>query len=376
MREAVRIAGANLLHLHVAAAFRDALANAGVQCLYLKGIAYLDTLYELHERELSDVDVLVPKRAQTTAFRVASELGWVAIAAPRSHRRGWLERYNQPFRTPNGPLVEVHVGLAPAGLFSIDMDAMFARAVTRPGRLGATPMLSAEDTLLALAVHEAKHGLEVPVKNRQDIARVIAAWSPDWDVVTKRARAWRAETATYMALARARHEQDAHVPDAVLAALAPRQTRRAVLQHVAAREWRRMGALLAADRPAPALAHYFDRRVRDVLMAGHSMQPVLHPGDRVRVEASVPKRGDVVAVDAGGGTLLVHAVTKTGDQEVVTRGIAHRENDTPWPRERIVGVVAELETAAGKIISGRTLKKRVARAMWLRSIARGVWRWS
>jgi hypothetical protein len=224
-----RVASA-LLHSYVAEQVRLALQAGGVPCAYLKGVAFLDTLYaHPAERPLADVDVLVPRAARHRVVALLTAARLEAVPPPRHRRAGWDGHYNWQFRAASGPKVEIHFGFAPHHLFSIDYEEIWSRVVERRANARVIPTLDPEDTLLALSIHDAKHAYEVPDHNREDTRRVINHWQPDWEILVTRARRWGATCAAYITLLAVQQDK-LPIPEHVLAALRPSRTRLALLE--------------------------------------------------------------------------------------------------------------------------------------------------
>jgi hypothetical protein len=226
------VAGANLVHLRVAGRVAMAMAAAGVPCALLKGAAFLDTLYpDLSSRRLSDVDVLVPASARGQLEEVLGGRGFRPCPAPPTHPKSWATRYNSKFESDEGTLVEVHTRLAPAGLFAVDYPALFERLQRIDTGQRVVVTLSPEDTVIALAIHEAKHGYGVPAHCREDLRRVIDRWQPDWRAVIDRATSFAARTAVYVTLGAVRAE-GVEVPARVLEELRPHRLHQRALEGV------------------------------------------------------------------------------------------------------------------------------------------------
>ncbi len=285
-------AAANLAHLAVAERLRAALEGAQIRFAFLKGMAFLDTLYrDPASRALGDVDLLAPESAKPVIRQVLGRAGFSPCAAPATHPASWDSHYNWKFLSPERTLVEVHFTLAPIGLFAIDHDALLARAVIRREARRIIPMLSAEDTLLSLAVHEAKHGYAVGAQGREDARRVIAQWCPDWDITIDRARQWGVAAALWVTL-RSADCGAGDVPARVLDRLEPTLRHRAAITAAirlpagyprlpaARRQWAQAATMLViADRwrnRALFVRTYAARRMRDALALGRARVAIFH----------------------------------------------------------------------------------------------------
>lgn len=75
---------------------------------------------------------------------------------------------------------------------------------------------------------------------------------------------------------------------------------------------------------------------------GSSMLPVIHPGDVIVVESTPVRAGDIVLFDRD-GHLCAHRFFAGVDGQVIARGDANRDLDTPFPFEQILGRVSSVE---------------------------------
>lgn len=279
-----QILASNLRALHALDQLRDALTCAGVPVLYLKGAAFLDTLYpDLGTRRMCDVDFLIPPAHRERARDILVSLGYRFQPAPAARRHSWRHHYNWQFHlsAADDMLFEAHVELCQPGRYPIDHDGLFARAVTYRVGEREIPTLCPEDSLLYAAIHEAKHWFHIDPERREDIRRMIDAWPPDWDQVVSRARAWHITTAVFITATAARIA-GAGIPARVLDALRPSWMRRVVLDALVDRAAgsarlapdRRLAqlamTLATADRLRDVtgfLALYADKRARDLVLS-------------------------------------------------------------------------------------------------------------
>jgi hypothetical protein len=136
----------------------EALHQAGIQALVLKGIYLGHTLYpESFLRAREDTDLLIPVSERSRTLRVLRELGYERQAEQTGDAVLGQIMFDRP-HGPGAPL-DVHWRLArphvAAALF--DLEAMMARAIPVP-RLGDCARGPALPDALALAcVHRAAH---------------------------------------------------------------------------------------------------------------------------------------------------------------------------------------------------------------------------
>jgi hypothetical protein len=114
-------------------------------------------------------------------------------------------------------------------------------------------------------------------------------------------------------------------------------------------------------------------------VTGKSMNPIIRHGDRVLIVAcpSVPARGAVVLMDAGGVPLLHRIVSHRGGS-VITRGDNRSVADQPRPATSIVGRALVVRRDGTAVCLAPTLAFGVAPllravAWWLRMRLPGAW---
>lgn len=251
------------------------LAAGEVPVIALKGAAFLDTLYALGERSMSDIDILIPAHLRALAHRELVAAGFCPLPPPRHRRYSHQHHYNWAYRYLS-VCIEVHVDLAQPGRYRIDLGGLWdrSRLITTTSRSVRT--LGPEDTLLYLTIHQAKHWLEPGTNDDRDLCRIIDCWHPDWDVVIARAHAWGARSTVAWSLWQAAG-RGVPIPDPVLDALALGRWRRVGLgvltRHRPTRwPWLRRGYQLATvaattDHPADGarfLGRYAKKRLLDL----------------------------------------------------------------------------------------------------------------
>jgi hypothetical protein len=103
----------------------------------LKGAALLGTLYEDPiERDLLDVDVLVPEERLKIAVRALAGAGYAGPATWKELCTFRRHHFHVPMEYPNAPTVEIHWALSrPDAHFRLSGQNVWHRAVphARPG---------------------------------------------------------------------------------------------------------------------------------------------------------------------------------------------------------------------------------------------------
>jgi hypothetical protein len=140
----------------------DCLAAEGIEAMPYKGIVMSEVYYgDMATRQSGDLDLFVRARDVARAKKAVCELGFVARnAIPEAAEAAYIAAgYECTFDSPAGKnLLELQWALQPR-FYSVnfDMEGLFRRAVevNVAGRQMKTP--SAEDLLLVLSLHAAKH---------------------------------------------------------------------------------------------------------------------------------------------------------------------------------------------------------------------------
>jgi hypothetical protein len=277
----------NMLRLSVLRRAAAACASEGLTLAPLKGAWLILRLYrDPGARAMVDLDVLVPARRFHRACRAMRAAGFVVPDPVPLDRFPIRFFYDHHFVHPEMPAswVEVHRYLCYRAFAAPDYVKLLARA--EPFEEGGAPLraLRPEDTLLHLAIHQAKHGFRIVLRDTVDVA-ALARSGVDWDDLVAHARAAGASASLWAALESAAGALSAPVPPDVLSRLDPGAGRRARLAGLIDLErgtGLREGAsadealLAVVDHPARARWWRFTQRV-------------VRAGDRVR--ARVARRG-------------------------------------------------------------------------------------
>lgn len=199
----------------------DVLARVG-PVLVFKGASLSELLWAPGERSMTDVDLLVRPDLLEDARRAMGVAGWSILSTPGRPLGNLLHRAFAA-KSPRGILVDVHAHVAQRVRWPVPYQDLHDRAV--PFSLGGKNALrpSLEDATLIAALNEAKDEHALHGSSIEDIARIVARGPLDWDLVVKRARAWRATVALWLALERAATRFGAAVPAAVRKTLRPRR---------------------------------------------------------------------------------------------------------------------------------------------------------
>lgn len=188
---------AALLEVH------HALTAAGLSALPYKGPTLSLQLYgDPALRDAVDLDVLVPQEQMPAATEAMAQVGFVPARRYPPAIRGQLLRYRAEIGLVRADvLLELQWRLAPK-YFSVEID--FGRFWERRSevtlRERKLPVLSAEDNLLVLCVHGAKHHWHA-LKWLVDVDHLIQTNAAlDWKTALERAKALGVRRIVYTAL--------------------------------------------------------------------------------------------------------------------------------------------------------------------------------
>ncbi len=107
----------------------------------------------------------------------------------------------------------------------------------------------------------------------------------------------------------------------------------------------------------------------DLVVASSSMEPVLKPGDKIKVDSIDPDKistGQVIVFKDKSGKLIVHRVIKRSNFVLTTAGDNIRKFDDPVHIHDVVGVVKDLERKISLSKYSRILRavKRRLLSIW------------
>ena len=212
------------------------LRSSGIKVIVLKGAYLAETVYgDIAVRQMSDVDLLVPKaelsRAQTVLFDTGCfhpESGRRMASASGVQSKGIESRFRRSrgLQLADDTGIDTHWTLEfPVGPFRLDSAGFWDRA--RPAMIAGVEVLalSPEDLLLHLCSHAIYgHCLDGNgLRHLCDIAEAIHRYCGEmvWPEITHRAREWGASRHVGLALRLAGSMLDTEVPAEVLERLVP-----------------------------------------------------------------------------------------------------------------------------------------------------------
>jgi len=209
----------------------DALDAAEVPALLLKGAALLGSAYlDPAQREMLDLDVLVPARRLGAANAALAAIGYGALGAEHAADAD-ADRpvHHDPALVRDERLVavELHHQITIAGEGRVDVEELWRAA--RPVADAAHLLPASEHLLAHVCLHFTRNRLGGSHRRRHtggalaqvcDIARIVEREPLDWDALTRTARDWRLDARVFLALFAA-HELGVAVPADALATLRP-----------------------------------------------------------------------------------------------------------------------------------------------------------
>ena len=197
----------------------DCLDVIGVEAVPYKGIVMAEVYYgDMALRRSGDMDLFVRGRDVGRIKNAVRELGYTQrVAVPEDAEADYIASgYECTFDSPAGRnLLELQWALQPRFYaVDFDMEGLFTRAVSVAvaGRAVKTP--SAEDLLLVLSVHAAKHVWERLIW-LCDIAQILKREKLNWDRVQACAREFGIERILHVTLLLANRLLMAPIPEEI-----------------------------------------------------------------------------------------------------------------------------------------------------------------
>ena len=171
----------------------DSLDALALDVMPYKGVVLAESVYgDMALRQSGDIDLLIRVRDLPRIREAVQDLGYTPHfpLSPREEEAYLRSGYEYTFDGPAGRnLLELQWALQPRFYaVDMDMDSLFQRAVrvTIAGRSMKT--LSAEDLMIVLSLHAAKHAWGRLIW-LCDIARIMSQPNLNWDWIKKQASA-------------------------------------------------------------------------------------------------------------------------------------------------------------------------------------------
>jgi hypothetical protein len=168
----------------------EAGAKVGTPVVYLKAAWADPVLYGgSGERTGTDLDVLVRPSLFKSFGKALDAVGFVRHREPWhmvTHRligKAWL--YQPP---PNALPVDLHRNLSDSPWFSIPINDWIDRAISYDSVDGPILSLAPEDQVIYASSHYASHRYTLGPQHLNDVVRLLAAHSVNWQVIKHRAQ--------------------------------------------------------------------------------------------------------------------------------------------------------------------------------------------
>lgn len=257
------------------------LGRSGVPSVLLKGAAIADRFYDdPAQRELEDLDVLVPLAALQRAVDVLASAGFAPPASDAEVSAYLRHHFHLPLEHPNSLTVELHWEFARSeSPFQLPARAVLDRALRIRG-IGEEGVLvpCAEDLILHLVLQNVQEGF-ARLARLVDLDRIVASTPDlDWDVLAETARAGNLEGPSALSFRLATLLLGTAIPPSFMLSIVPAPTARVHLAMMSP------VASLLEHRMHGAHAR---RRLFECWM-------LRRPGDRLRVLGTM-LRADIVS---------------------------------------------------------------------------------
>ncbi len=171
------------------------LQTRGIQFLPLKGIDFLNTIYpDFNLRSMADIDILVPENKVNDCEATLKALGYKKILG--GVKENYWIKYHCHFmygKTSSG--MNIHLELHWALDFKRFQNISFEHLWTRRRKITAEDteiyVLSPEDTLIALALHQRRFHKPLILKNIIDGYLILKNYNIDWGYLMDTAYRYR-----------------------------------------------------------------------------------------------------------------------------------------------------------------------------------------
>jgi len=179
----------------------------GVGILPIKGLALLADLYNRYPvRPMTDMDILVKEEGLEKAEIILENSGYKKHLGKGSYSYWRKQNCNIPFKKKKENwLLELHFTLGLKRYSSFILPDLWKRI--RPFEINGTKieLLSPEDTLFSLALHQRRFGVPLCLKNTLDIALLLHKYRGkfDWHYVLEEAKKGKMRLTIFFALLQA-----------------------------------------------------------------------------------------------------------------------------------------------------------------------------
>jgi hypothetical protein len=188
----------NMYFLHEAGQVLDALNEADIPTIALKGIYLIENIYQdVGTRYLSDLDLMIKKGDIPAALEICQSLGYTPTTYFDNTDPNLDIKHVPPLKKVDGPYLELHWTILEEGEpFTIDASGLWQRAIKTKISGVEAFTLSPEDLLLHLCLHLTyQHHLSLGLRGLYDIVKVLQHFEGqlDWQGISEIAQGWGAE---------------------------------------------------------------------------------------------------------------------------------------------------------------------------------------
>ncbi len=178
----------NVRLLDAATRATSLLAAAGVRAALIKGAALLGDRFELDERRVADIDVLLLRRDAVRARAALEAAGW-RWQPPPAGPSAVFAWPSQTLRDPLGVEIDLHVAVGALPRYRLDVEGVIARAVAHPAAGPHALRACDADLVLLLCLDHGKDDGKRKPQRCEDLARLCASSAIDWPGLGQRASA-------------------------------------------------------------------------------------------------------------------------------------------------------------------------------------------
>lgn len=247
----------------------EALAQAGIAAVVLKGAAAAARWADPTVRMQSDLDVLV---APADLERAGEALQAAGVAGERFMTGEHMHNASFKPADAGGLLLELHHDLSSHHDFVADVPMLLNRREQVQTAQGPLPCLSKEDDAVYLALHACTHGLS-RLAWLVDLQALHGA-GVDWVEAARRAREWTVGLPVALAWEATRTMLCVPIEGAAFTALGVSKTQRAVAR----------GLLEAANASGQPVHQFLERLFRLALVSPAALPRVVRRKVRAKVE--------------------------------------------------------------------------------------------
>jgi len=192
----------------------------GIYILPIKGLALLrDTYVQIPERPMVDMDVLVQEHKLDRAEQLLTKLGYKKYLKAGNEYYWRHKNCDIPFKKEDKKgLLELHFALDLKRYNRYILPHLWNRLRSIESDNNKINLLSPEDTLFSLALHQRRFGKRLSLKNVLDVALLINKYKDnfDWDYVLKEAKSGKMCNTIFFVLFQAKILLDISLPKDIL----------------------------------------------------------------------------------------------------------------------------------------------------------------